>query len=73
MFTLLFQVVKMLVVVLVTFVVTWLPSIVFVLLRYHRIGKFFHQYYVRVTILPSVGNVTSYVLVQLVALLCTVK
>ena len=31
----------MLVVVLVTFVVTWLPKMIFLLLRYHLIGKFF--------------------------------
>ena len=36
----LFQVVKMLVVVLVTFVVTWLPNMIFLLVRYHLIGKF---------------------------------
>ena len=35
----------MLIIVLVTFVVTWLPSMVFVILRYHHIGKLLYQLY----------------------------
>ena len=38
-----FQVVKMLIIVLVTFVVTWLPSMILVILRYHHIGKYINN------------------------------
>ena len=49
----------MLVIVLAMFIVTWLPNMVFMILRYHRIGKLLHQSYLHVLMNDETQDIVS--------------